>query len=202
MSTKVMNYTNDLLFNNNMELIRRKISSCPNFVSRKTTKTYKTNQQKNTSSFQIDKDNFLDLATAALEEVLIEEERTSIWRELMEAFLNYTGVARYSNVVLEQFLHSQDIIEKLAEENFEKEITKMKKLSFYNNSKMIFIHSSKEDPLFFYQHYLKEDDNIALNTDKRANYIHNTTSSFPSFTFIIFIIIFICSLLHYNPSKL
>jgi type I site-specific restriction endonuclease len=63
---------------------------------------------------QPNKDRFIDLAQAALEEADIEEERKGVIHEVMEALIAKTGAPLVAEVISEQ-LRSQDVIEKIAE---------------------------------------------------------------------------------------
>ncbi|KAL9542634.1 hypothetical protein MBANPS3_008513 [Mucor bainieri] len=67
-----------------------------------------------------DKDKFIELAQAALEEAKMEEEQKGVLQELVEALLARTGAPMVANVILEQF-QSQDVIERLAEDHFEQQ---------------------------------------------------------------------------------
>lgn len=93
------------------------------------TKTKRRNQRRHNSSKSLDKeksdhdsitdaqankDRFIDLAQAALEEADIEEERKGVIHEVMEALIAKTGAPLVAEVISEQ-LRSQDVIERLAE---------------------------------------------------------------------------------------
>jgi hypothetical protein len=64
-----------------------------------------------------DKDRFIELAQAALEEAKMEEEQKGVLQELMEALIIRTGAPMMADVIFEQF-RSQDVIEKLAEDHY------------------------------------------------------------------------------------
>ncbi|KAI7906150.1 uncharacterized protein BX663DRAFT_498989 [Cokeromyces recurvatus] len=64
------------------------------------------------------KDRFIDLAQAALEEADIEEERKGVIQEVLEALIAKTGAPLVAEVISEQ-LHSQDVIERIAENHEE-----------------------------------------------------------------------------------
>ncbi|KAG2194641.1 uncharacterized protein EV154DRAFT_532357 [Mucor mucedo] len=64
-----------------------------------------------------DKDRFIELAQAALEEAKMEEEQKGVLQELVEALIARTGAPMMADVILEQF-RSQDVIERLAEDHF------------------------------------------------------------------------------------
>ncbi|OBZ84491.1 hypothetical protein A0J61_07452 [Choanephora cucurbitarum] len=59
-------------------------------------------------------DRFIDLAQAALEEADIEEERKGVIHEVVEALIAKSGAPLVKEVISEQ-LHSQDVIERIAE---------------------------------------------------------------------------------------
>ncbi|KAI8973646.1 hypothetical protein BDF20DRAFT_883414 [Mycotypha africana] len=61
-----------------------------------------------------DKDRFIELAQAALEEAHLEEERKGVLQEVMEALVSKTGAPLVADVISQQ-LHSQDVIERLCE---------------------------------------------------------------------------------------
>lgn len=67
-----------------------------------------------------DKDKFIELAQAALEEAKMEEEQKGVLQELVEALISRTGAPMMADVILEQF-RSQDVIERLAEDHFEQQ---------------------------------------------------------------------------------
>ena len=67
-----------------------------------------------------DKDKFIELAQAALEEAKMEEEQKGVFQELLETFLARSGAPVVADVILEQF-RSQDVIERLAEDHFEQQ---------------------------------------------------------------------------------
>ncbi|KAI8378157.1 hypothetical protein EDC96DRAFT_493778 [Choanephora cucurbitarum] len=67
-----------------------------------------------------DKDKFIELAQAALEEAKMEEEQKGVFHELLETFLARSGAPVVADVILEQF-RSQDVIERLAEDHFEQQ---------------------------------------------------------------------------------
>jgi hypothetical protein len=67
-----------------------------------------------------DKDKFIELAQAALEEAKMEEEQKGVLQELVEALITRTGAPMVADVILEQF-RSQDVIERLAEDHFEQQ---------------------------------------------------------------------------------
>ncbi|KAI9471939.1 MAG: hypothetical protein EXX96DRAFT_509754, partial [Benjaminiella poitrasii] len=146
MPTRTM-YTNRTLFSNNIEISNRKITPRQRTTlgknKAKRTREYEMDKQQD-SLLQIDKDAFIDLATAALEEAYMEEERTSIWQELIEAFLHYTGVSRHFHAILEQF-RSQDVIEKSAENNFDQQEQK-RNLIFDRRVEKIILYYPRKDP--------------------------------------------------------
>ncbi|KAI8053134.1 uncharacterized protein B0P05DRAFT_479711 [Gilbertella persicaria] len=63
-------------------------------------------------------DRFIDLAQAALEEADIEEERKGVIHEVVEALIAKSGAPLVKEVISEQ-LHSQDVIERIAENHEE-----------------------------------------------------------------------------------
>ncbi|KAI9269877.1 hypothetical protein BY458DRAFT_436287 [Sporodiniella umbellata] len=63
------------------------------------------------------KDRFIELAQAALEQAKREEEEKGLWHELVETLIQHSGAPKVADVILEQF-HSQDVIERLAEDHF------------------------------------------------------------------------------------
>jgi hypothetical protein len=67
-----------------------------------------------------DKDKFIELAQAALEQAKMEEEQKGVFQELVEALISRTGAPMVADVILEQF-RSQDVIERLAEDHFEQQ---------------------------------------------------------------------------------
>jgi hypothetical protein len=67
---------------------------------------------------QPNKDRFIDLAQAALEEADIEEDRKGVIHEVMEALIAKTGAPLVAEVISEQ-LRCQDVIERLAENHEE-----------------------------------------------------------------------------------
>ncbi|KAG0175630.1 hypothetical protein DFQ28_006606 [Apophysomyces sp. BC1034] len=64
------------------------------------------------------KDRFIDLAQAALEEATIEEDRKGVIQEVVEALIAKTGAPLVAEVISEQ-LRSQEVIERLAESHEE-----------------------------------------------------------------------------------
>lgn len=89
----------------------------------KSNKTKRRNRSKNLKKgeeeelnivLQPNKDRFIDLAQAALEEADLEEERKGVIQEVVEALISKTGAPLVAEVISEQ-LHSQDVIERLAE---------------------------------------------------------------------------------------
>ncbi|KAI9492730.1 hypothetical protein BDB00DRAFT_883375 [Zychaea mexicana] len=66
------------------------------------------------------KDRFIELAQAALEEATLEDERKGVIYEVVEALIAKTGAPLVAEVISEQ-LRSQDVIEKLAESHEEEE---------------------------------------------------------------------------------
>lgn len=69
--------------------------------------------------FKHDKDKFIELAQAALEQAKMEEEQKGLFQELLEVFIAQTGAPMVADVILEQF-RSQDVIEKKAEDHCER----------------------------------------------------------------------------------
>jgi hypothetical protein len=67
-----------------------------------------------------DKDRFIELAHAALEQVQMEEEQKGVLQELIEAMIIKSGAPMMAGAISEQF-HSQDVIERLAEDHFQQE---------------------------------------------------------------------------------
>ncbi|ORZ12762.1 hypothetical protein BCR42DRAFT_419916 [Absidia repens] len=67
-----------------------------------------------------DIDRFIELAHDALEEATKEEDAKGVLRELLERFLARTGAPLMADVIGEQ-LRSQEIIEQLAEQSFERQ---------------------------------------------------------------------------------
>ncbi|KAI8971532.1 hypothetical protein BDF20DRAFT_684980 [Mycotypha africana] len=84
-------------------------------------------------SYHDKKDKFIELAQAALEEVEMEEEQKGVLQELLETFLQQTGAPTALDTLFEQF-HSQDVIERLAENLFEQERRNRRKSSLLRNS--------------------------------------------------------------------
>ncbi|KAI7849397.1 hypothetical protein BDC45DRAFT_520676 [Circinella umbellata] len=66
------------------------------------------------------KDRFIELAQAALEEATLEDERKGVIYEVVEALIAKTGAPLVAEVISEQ-LRSQEVIEKLAESHEEEE---------------------------------------------------------------------------------
>lgn len=75
-----------------------------------------------------DKDRFIELAQAALEEAKMEEEQKGVLQELVEALIARTGAPMMADVILEQF-RSQDVIERLAEDHFNEQQKRRKSSS-------------------------------------------------------------------------
>ncbi|SAL98763.1 hypothetical protein [Absidia glauca] len=67
-----------------------------------------------------DIDRFMELAHAALEEANKEEEAKGVLQELMERLVARTGAPLMAGVIAEQ-LRSQEVIERLAEQSFERQ---------------------------------------------------------------------------------
>ncbi|KAI8336630.1 hypothetical protein BC941DRAFT_427618 [Chlamydoabsidia padenii] len=67
-----------------------------------------------------DIDRFMELAHAALEEATKEEEAKGVIQELMEQLVIRTGAPLMAGVIAEQ-LRSQEVIEQLAEQSFERQ---------------------------------------------------------------------------------
>lgn len=67
-----------------------------------------------------DIDRFMELAHAALEEATKEEEAKGVVQELMERLVARTGAPLMAGVIAEQF-RSQEVIERLAEQSFERQ---------------------------------------------------------------------------------
>ncbi|KAI7863820.1 hypothetical protein BDF14DRAFT_1840208 [Spinellus fusiger] len=64
------------------------------------------------------RDKFIELAQAALEEAIQEEDRKGVVREMVEAFIAKTGAPHMVGALSEQ-LRSQEVIERLAENHAE-----------------------------------------------------------------------------------
>ncbi|CAO0797816.1 unnamed protein product [Mucor circinelloides] len=98
-----------------------KPNSCRRFTLNEKT-SWTTDESGDEASRQhfYDKDKFIELAQAALEEAKMEEEQKGVLQELVEALLARTGAPMVANVILEQF-QSQDVIERLAEDHFEQQ---------------------------------------------------------------------------------
>lgn len=90
------------------------------FKNNKTKRRNRSKQLKRGEEEELDvvlqpnKDRFIDLAQAALEEADLEEERKGVIQEVVEALISKTGAPLVAEVISEQ-LHSQDVIERLAE---------------------------------------------------------------------------------------
>ncbi|GAN05343.1 hypothetical protein MAM1_0088d04813 [Mucor ambiguus] len=98
-----------------------KPNSCRRFtLNEKTSWTTDESGDETTAKHFYDKDKFIELAQAALEEAKMEEEQKGVLQELVEALLARTGAPMVANVILEQF-QSQDVIERLAEDHFEQQ---------------------------------------------------------------------------------
>ncbi|KAI8880221.1 hypothetical protein K501DRAFT_255413 [Backusella circina FSU 941] len=70
---------------------------------------------------KLEKDKFIDLAQAALEEATLEEERKGVMQEIIEALIAKSGAPLVLEVISDQ-LHCQDVIEELAEKGHEQEL--------------------------------------------------------------------------------
>lgn len=66
------------------------------------------------------KDRFIELAQAALEEATLEDERKGVIQEVVEALIAKTGAPLVAEVISEQ-LRSQEVIERIAESCEEEE---------------------------------------------------------------------------------
>ncbi|KAL9553713.1 hypothetical protein PS6_003797 [Mucor atramentarius] len=98
-----------------------KPNSCRRFtLNEKTSWTTDESGDETSRQHFYDKDKFIELAQAALEEAKMEEEQKGVLQELVEALLARTGAPMVANVILEQF-QSQDVIERLAEDHFEQQ---------------------------------------------------------------------------------
>lgn len=100
---------------------KSKPNSCRRFtLNEKTSWTTDESGDETSRQHFYDKDKFIELAQAALEEAKMEEEQKGVLQELVEALLARTGAPMVANVILEQF-QSQDVIERLAEDHFEQQ---------------------------------------------------------------------------------
>ncbi|CEP13007.1 hypothetical protein [Parasitella parasitica] len=98
-----------------------KTTSCRRFtLNEKSNWTTDESGDEMTRQQHHDKDRFIELALAALEEAKMEEEQKGVLQELVEALLAHSGAPMVANVILEQF-QSQDVIERLAEDHFEQQ---------------------------------------------------------------------------------
>jgi hypothetical protein len=70
---------------------------------------------------KLEKDKFIDLAQAALEEATLEEERKGVMQEIIEALIAKSGAPLVLEVISDQ-LHCQDVIEEKAEKGHEQEL--------------------------------------------------------------------------------
>lgn len=84
--------------------------------------------------FKHDKDKFIELAQAALEQAKIEEEQKGVFQELLEVFIAQTGAPMVADVILEQF-RSQDVIEKIAEDHCERRRSSTSSTTSFDNLK-------------------------------------------------------------------
>ncbi|KAG2199006.1 hypothetical protein INT46_005023 [Mucor plumbeus] len=113
-------YTNPHFLDNNSNN-SSKPTSCRRFtLNEKSSWTTDESGDETTRQHYYDKDRFIELAQAALEEAKMEEEQKGVLQELVEALIARTGAPMVANVILEQF-QSQDVIEKLAEDHFEQQ---------------------------------------------------------------------------------
>lgn len=112
-------YTN---FDNNYHYKpgKRNDFSCRRFTLDERKKNWTTDESGDEQQQLYDKDRFIELAQAALEEAKMEEEQKGVLHELVEALIARTGAPMVADVILEQF-RSQDVIERLAEDHFEEE---------------------------------------------------------------------------------
>lgn len=94
------------------------------------------------SDEQRNKDRFIDLAQAALEEADIEEDRKGVIHEVMEALIAKTGAPLVAEVISEQ-LRSQDVIERIAEHH-EEERKRLSSSPLMRIDSTDSIHSLKE----------------------------------------------------------
>ncbi|KAI8092337.1 uncharacterized protein B0P05DRAFT_525847 [Gilbertella persicaria] len=106
-------YSTDYLNNK-----KRRDVSCHRFTLDEKNKNW-TDESRD-EQFRHDKDKFIELAQAALEEAKMEEEQKGVFQELLETFLARSGAPVVADVILEQF-RSQDVIERLAEDHFEQQ---------------------------------------------------------------------------------
>lgn len=86
----------------------------------------KASHRKN--SDETNKDRFIDLAQAALEEADREEDRKGVIHEVMEALIAKTGAPLVAEVISEQ-LRCQDVIEKIAAEHHQEETLRKRSLA-------------------------------------------------------------------------
>lgn len=113
-------YTNPHFLDNNSNN-SSKPTSCRRFtLNEKSSWTTDESGDETTRQHYYDKDRFIELAQAALEEAKMEEEQKGVLQELVEALIARTGAPMVANVILEQF-QSQDVIERLAEDHFEQQ---------------------------------------------------------------------------------
>ncbi|KAG2233199.1 hypothetical protein BDF21DRAFT_430069 [Thamnidium elegans] len=106
-------------YNNNFttEYTKRKSGvSCRRFTLDER-KNWTTDESGDEQTRFHDKDRFIELAQAALEEAKMEEEQKGVIQELVEALIARTGAPMMADVILEQF-RSQDVIERLAEDHY------------------------------------------------------------------------------------
>lgn len=113
-------YTNPHFLDNNSNN-SSKPTSCRRFtLNEKSSWTTDESGDETTRQHYYDKDRFIELAQAALEEAKMEEEQKGVLQELVEALIARTGAPMVANVILEQF-QSQDVIERSAEDHFEQQ---------------------------------------------------------------------------------
>lgn len=142
--------------------------------------TRRSNNRRNKSSAfnkpnkdeQPNKDRFIDLAQAALEEADIEEERKGVIHEVMEALIAKTGAPLVAEVISEQ-LRSQDVIERIAEHHEEER----KRL----NESPLMTRIDSTDSI----HSLKEPDDEEIFEKKIDTLFDNERSRSPEPTIVI-----------------
>ncbi|KAI9007479.1 hypothetical protein CLU79DRAFT_778530 [Phycomyces nitens] len=90
----------------------------PDDPLRQAIETLRTEELPRYESGEINKDRFIDLAQAALEEATVEEDKKGVIQEVVETLLAQTGAPLVAEAISEQ-LRSQEVIEQLAESHEE-----------------------------------------------------------------------------------
>ncbi|KAI9010911.1 hypothetical protein CLU79DRAFT_772558 [Phycomyces nitens] len=105
------------------------------------------------------KDRFIDLAQAALEEAILEEDQKGVLREMVEALIAKTGAPLMVKVLSEQ-LRSQEVIERLAESHAEQQ-RRMSQSTPVNDTTLKEPHH-KEDAIVPLPRYSQDDSTLLL----------------------------------------